>query len=329
MIYLVYGEQFPLVSKRVKKIINSILVDGIDEFNYVRFNAKEMTVQDLVYECSLLPFGDHKVVRVDNPYFLGSIRDKISIEKDQKYSVLENYINQPNEYVDVIFVLESKSVNKKNDIYKLIEKKGKIFFEEGLSLETLNQTAKIYFQKKGVMISDEAINLLLERTGDNVSRFIQEADKLALYGKEIDVDDVHIMVPVPLEQNAFNICEFLITNQINKAIKVYRDLLVLKEEPVRLIALLASQFRLYTQISYLYTIEKNNQDDVASQLKIHPYRVKLMCRNLVRISYFQLLLVMEKLYQLDSKIKSMEVDPVIGLELFLVNFNSVREKRDI
>lgn len=329
MIYLVYGEQFPLVSKRVKKIINSILVDGIDDFNYVRFDAKEMTVQDLVYECSLLPFGDHKVVRVDNPYFLVSIREKISIEKDQKYSVLENYINQPNEFVDVIFVLESKTVNKKNDIYKLIEKKGKIFFEEGLSLETLNQTAKIYFQKKGVNISDEAINLLLERTGDNVSRFIQEADKLSLYGKEINVDDVHIMVPVPLEQNAFNICEFLITNQINKAIKVYRDLLVLKEEPVRLIALLASQFRLYTQISYLYTIEKNNQDDVASQLKIHPYRVKLMCRNLVRISYFQLLLVMEKLYQLDYKIKSMEVDPVIGLELFLVNFNSVREKRDI
>ncbi len=329
MIYLVYGEQFPLVSKRVKKIINSILVDGIDEFNYVRFNAKEMTVQNLVYECSLLPFGDHKVVRVDNPYFLGSIKEKISIEKDQNYSVLENYINQPNEYVDVIFVLESKTVNKKNDIYKLIEKKGKIFFEEGLSLDTLNQTAKIYFQKKGVDISDEAINLLLERTGDNVSLFIQEADKLSLYGKEISVDDVHIMVPVPLEQNAFNICEFLIANQINKAIKVYRDLLVLKEEPVRLIALLASQFRLYTQISYLYTIEKNNQDDVASQLKIHPYRVKLMCRSLVKISYFQLLLVMEKLYQLDYKIKSMEVDPVIGLELFLVNFNSVREKRDI
>ena len=329
MIYLVYGEQFPLVSKRVKKLITSILPDGIDEFNYVRFNAKEVTVQEIAYECSLLPFGDRKVIRVDNPYFLGSIKERISIEKDQEYQELVKYIENPNDMVDIIFVLESKSVNKKNDIYKLIEKKGKIFFEEGLSLETLNQTAKIYFQKKGVMISDEAINLLLERTGDNVSRFIQEADKLALYGKEIDVDDVHIMVPVPLEQNAFNICEFLITNQINKAIKVYRDLLVLKEEPVRLIALLASQFRLYTQISYLYTIEKNNQDDVASQLKIHPYRVKLMCRNLVRISYFQLLLVMEKLYQLDSKIKSMEVDPVIGLELFLVNFNSVREKRDI
>lgn len=53
-----------------------------------------------------------------------------------------------------------------------------------------------------------------------------------------------------------------------------------------------------------------------------------MCRNLVRISYFQLMEIMEKLYQLDFKIKSMEVEPVIGLELFMINFNSVREKRN-
>ena len=230
--------------------------------------------------------------------------------------------------VDVIFVLESKSVNKKNEIYKLIEKHGKIIFEEGLSLDTLSQTGKIYFQRKGVNISDEALRLLLERTGDNVSMFIQEADKLALYKKEIDVNEVHEMVPIPLEQNAFVICDALISNQINKAIKTYRDLLVLKEEPVRLLALLASQFRLYTQVSYLYQIEKNNQDDIATLLKIHPYRVKLMCRNLVRITYYQLLQVMENLYQLDVKIKSMEIDPIIGLELFLINFNNVKEKKE-
>ena len=328
MIYLVYGEQFPLVSKRVKKLITSILADGIDEFNYVRFNAKEETVQEIAYECSLLPFGDRKVIRVDNPYFLGSIKERISIEKDQEYKELVKYIENLNDMVDIIFVLESKSVNKKNEIYKLIEKHGKVLFEEGLSLDTLSQTGRIYFQRKGVDISEEALKLLLERTGDNVSQFIQEADKLALYKKTIGVDDVHEMVPIPLEQNAFIICDSLITNQINKAIKTYRDLLILKEEPVRLVALLATQFRLYAQISYLYSIEKNNQEDIATLLKIHPYRVKLMCRNLVRISYFQLLNVIENLYQLDSKIKSMEIDPIIGLELFLVNFNNVREKKD-
>lgn len=322
MIYLVYGDQYPLVSKRVKKLVTSILKEEIDEFNYVRINAKDTLVQDIAYECSLLPFGERKVIRIDNPYFLGSIKERVSIEKDQDYKSLARYIENPNDFVDVIFVLENKNVNKKNEIYKLLEKHGKVIFEEGLSLDTLNQTGKIYFQKKGVNISQEALDLLLQRTGDNVSSFIQEADKLALYKKEITIDDVHVMVPIPLDQNAFNICECLLNNQLSKAIKIYRDLLVLKEEPVRLVALLATQFRLYAEISYLYTIEKNNQDDIASELKIHPYRVKIICRNLVKISYFQLLNVIEKLYQLDLKIKSMEIDPLIGLELFIINFNS-------
>jgi DNA polymerase-3 subunit delta len=330
MIYLVYGDQYPLLSKRVKRMVKSILQDEIDEFSYVRINAKETLVQDIIYECSLLPFLGKKVVRIDDPYFLTSLKEKVSIEKEQDYDSFKKFIlaTSDEDIVDVIIVLETSSINKKSEIYKAIDKKGKIIFEEGLNVEALHQTGIQYFQRKGCNISTEALNLLLERVGDNVSLFIQEADKLALYKKTIGVDEVHEMVPIPLEQNAFIICDSLITNQINKAIKTYRDLLILKEEPVRLVALLATQFRSYAQISYLYSIEKNNQEDIATLLKIHPYRVKLMCRNLVTISYFQLLSVIENLYQLDSKIKSMEIDPIIGLELFLVNFNNVREKKD-
>lgn len=324
MIYLVYGEQFPLVKKRVQKLIRSILPDGEDEFNSVRLNAKEVTVQDIVYECSLLPFGDRKVVRVDNPYFLGSIKERIPIEKDQNYDQLLGYIGNSNAVVDLIFVLESKTVNKKSEIYKAIEKRGKILFEEGLSPEVLAQTGKVYFQKKGVNITQEALELLLERVGNNVTGFIQEAEKLALYKKEIDVDDVHVMVNIPLEQNAFLLCDALIGNRIGKAISVFRDLVALKEEPVRLIALLASQFRLHTCVAYLYTMEKRGQDEIASRLNIHPYRVKMMCRNLVRITYAQLIEATERLYLLDQKIKAMEVNAVTGLELFLTRFPTIR-----
>ena len=35
--------------------------------------------------------------------------------------------------VDLIFVLETSSVNKKSELYKAIEKNGKIIFEEGLN----------------------------------------------------------------------------------------------------------------------------------------------------------------------------------------------------
>lgn len=327
MIYLVYGDQYPLLSKRVKRMVKSILQDEIDEFSYVRINAKETLVQDIIYECSLLPFLGKKVVRIDDPYFLTSLKEKVSIEKEQDYDSFKKFIlaTSDEDIVDVIIVLETSSINKKSEIYKAIEKKGKIIFEEGLNVEALHQTGIQYFQRKGCNISTEALNLLLERVGDNVSLFIQEADKLCLYSKTINEEDVYKMVPVPLEQNAFNICEYLISNKLSDSLKVFRDLLTLKEEPVRLLNLFASQFRTFAEVSYLYQIEKLPQEDIAIQLKMHPYRVKMLCRSLVKIKYSEILNVIDELYKMDTKIKEMAIEPVTALELFIINFNDIKK----
>ena len=157
-----------------------------------------------------------KVVRIDEPYFLTSVKERVSIDKEQDYDSFKKFIlgTSSDDIVDVIIVLETSSVNKKSELYKAIEKNGKIIFEEGLNIEALHQTGIQYFARKGCTISIEALNLLLERVGENVSLFIQEADKLCLYTKSINEDDVFKMVPVPLEQNAFNICEYLISNKI-------------------------------------------------------------------------------------------------------------------
>ncbi len=326
MIYLVYGDQYPLLSKRVKRLVKSILGEEIDEFSYVRLSAKEVLMQDIIYECSLLPFMGKKVVRIDEPYFLTAVKEKISIDKEQDYESFKKFIlgTSSEDIVDVIIVLETSSINKKSDIYKAIEKNGKIIFEEGLTIEALHQTGIQYFARKGCTISHEALNLLLERVGENVSLFIQEADKLCLYSKSINEDDVFKMVAIPLEQNAFNICEYLLSNKIGDALKVFRDLLTLKEEPVRLLNLFASQFRTFSQVSYLYQIEKLPQEDVASKLKMHPYRVKMLCRSLVKIKYQEILNIIDELFKMDTNIKEMAIDPITCLELFMINFNDIK-----
>ena len=325
MVYIVYGDQYPIVDKRVRKMVKQLLNgEEQDEFNYLRINAREVLAQDIAFELSLLPLGGKKILRIDNPYFLTSVREKVSIDKDQDFTKLVEALNEENEGVEVIFVVESKTLNQKSEVYKAIKDNGKIIFEEGLTKENLEQTGLVYFQKKGAKISLEAFRLLLDRTGDNLASFIQEADKLCLYSKDIDIDAVNVMVPVPLEQNAFNIAEALISNNISLAVKIYRDLLVLKEEPVRLLNLLASQFRSYAEVAYLYQIEKNQQDQVASILKMHPYRVKIMCRTLTKISYSQILNIIDKLYELDCSIKGMKVDSVTGFEMFLINFNDYK-----
>lgn len=327
MVILIYGSQYPLISKRCKKVVSSILGEEIDDFSYVKLNAKEVLVQDIVYECSLLPLGGKKVVQVDNPYFLGTIKDKVDIEKNQNYDELVEYIDKDkSEEVYLLFFIEIDKLNEKSEVVKALKKNANIYFEEGLTIDSLRQSAGLYFQKKECTISEGALNLLFERIGDNVTGFIQEADKLSLYKKDIKEEDVAVMVPIPLEQNAFNICENLINGNISTSLKTFRDLIVQKEEPVLILNLLASQFRTYQEVSYLYTKEKMSQDNIAKELKMNPYRVKILCRNLVRLDYSSICNIMEHLYSIDCKIKGMEIDPVNAIELFIINFCDIKSK---
>ena len=179
------------------------------------------------------------------------------------------------------------------------------------------------FVRKGATITQDALDELVVRCGDDVSKFTSEATKLSLYKNEINIDDVRLMVSARLEDNAFNMCEALIQGKISKALKIYYDLRINKEEPVRLISLLASQFRFLTQVSYL--LSKNMTfDAIASELKCHPFRVKKSSQSLVMISQKALRNILDELYKEDIAIKSGEKDPYLTFELFLINFNNIK-----
>ena len=77
-------------------------------------------------------------------------------------------------------------------------------------------------------------------------------------------------------------------------------------------------------MSYLYQIEKLPQDEIASKLKMHPYRIKMLCRTLVKIKYKEILNIIDELFKMDTKIKEMAIDPVTCLELFIINFNDIK-----
>ncbi len=328
MVYLIYGEQYPIVLKRTKKLVKQILNDEIDEFSYVKMNAKVDLVEDIVKECTLLPFLGNKVVQVDNPYFLSNEREKVSFDKDQDFTSLVNYIlnDKEDNSVTLIFVLERASVNKKNEIYKAIEKNGKIIFEEKLDASSLRVTGKKFFEKKGANITSEALEELILRTNDDLSLFINETDKLSLYTKNVTLKDVELLVPSPLENNAFNIVEALLNNKINVALKTFRDLISLKEDPTRLLYLFYSQFKTYLIICYLYKEERKSLDEIGNILKpMNIYRIKIITRNLYSISYKELQNIIDYLYLLDTKLKAMEIEPITGTELFMINFNEIRK----
>ena len=325
MIYFIYGHQLPVIKKTLKNLIKTCL-NGIeqDDFNVQKLSARLVPIQEIVFDAMSLPLGsDKKVLVVTEPYFLSNEKEKVSFDKEQDFDSLIKYLHNPSTATDLIFFLETREINTKNEVYKVLKEKAKIMPQDVLTEEMLKNMGMGIFVRKGATITQDALDELVVRCGDDVSKFTSEATKLSLYKNEINVDDVRLMVSARLEDNAFNMCEALIQGKISKALKIYYDLRINKEEPVRLISLLASQFRFLTQVSYL--LSKNMTfDAIASELKCHPFRVKKSSQSLVMISQKALRNILDELYKEDFAIKSGEKDPYLTFELFLINFNNIK-----
>lgn len=319
MIYLLFGTQRVILEKRLKMILNENL-DQIDDFHLQKFVATETTIQDIIYEVELPSLlGDKKAIVVYKPYFFSSERTKEKIEADQDYSVLEEYLDNPSPYNDLIFVLEAPKLNERATIVKKLLKVARVFEAKEITKEEWPRFIKQQFKKDGAEIDDDAVYELLNRIQGDASIFLNEEKKLVLYTKHIRLEDVELLVTRPLEENVFAILRYLLKGENDRAIEVYRDLLVENEEPVRLISLISSQLRFISEVKYLKNKGKSSKE-IAQTLGVNEYRVYPALGDANCISTKKMHSKLDELYQLDLDIKSGKVDRFFAFEMFLIKF---------
>lgn len=319
MLYLLFGPQGMILEKQCKKIIKDN-IEVLDDFHVMKFMADEVTIQDIVFEADQTSLtGERKAIVVYHPYFLSTTKTKEKIESLQDYQSLLSYLEAPNTMTDLIFVLEADKLNERSEIVCLLKAKAKVIEAKEITKDEWPRFIKQYFDKMNIMIDNDAVNELAIRVEGDAMHFVNEAKKLALYTNHITYDDIQTMVARPLEENAFLIYDCLLKKDKSKAISIYRDLLVEGFEPVTLIGMLANQFRLLSEVSYLNGLYSSN-NEIARVLGVHEYRVKLSRDHLRRISYQKILKKMDELYTLDLTIKSGTVDRFFGLEMFLIRF---------
>ena len=100
-------------------------------------------------------------------------------------------------------------------------------------------------------------------------------------------------------------------------VSIYHDLLRNGEEPIMLTSLIASHIRLMIHVG---TLRKKGyqQQQIAKTLGVHPYRVKLMMENRNRPDGERLLHILDKLAEIDYKLKSSSGKRERILELFFM-----------
>lgn len=314
MLYILYGLQYPVIKKRINKILKESLIQ-IDEFNLIKLDNDICSIDDVILEGSMLPLGyEKKAVVVDNVSFLKKGTKKEDIDK------ILDFLKTCDNSIDMLFIVRSDSIDDNSPICKYILENGQIMKFVELTKEEWPRYVKKYFKDKDVSISDEAIKELISRIDGDLTRFINEADKLINYKNNLSLSDVCLMVSKPLEDDAFQMSNALLRGDNATALSIFRDLRLLGNKNVDyLIPMLAKQFRFIFQVSYLYS-EGLDKDEISHELSANAYRVKMTLNNIRRFPLKSIVSIIDELYYLDYQIKSGQIDRFYGIELFLINF---------
>ncbi|MBC1897700.1 DNA polymerase III subunit delta [Listeria booriae] len=326
-IYLIIGTEDYIINETKKRLVANILDTEDTDFNYANFDLDETAIEQVIEEAETIPFfGDRRLIVASNPSFLTTEKTKSKIE--HRTARFEEYLNEPVDYSILVIIARVEKLDERKKLTKLLKKQATIVDAKRPNDAELRKWIQSAIKNNDFSMEIPAIERLMELTGGQLTTAMNELDKLMLYkleSREISVADVESLVVRSLEQNIFLLLDKMIALDISGALSIYYDLLKQKEEPIKILALIASQFRLLTQIKLL---EKQgfSQQQVAQKLKVHPFRVKIGARQTKSFSYEQLTATLERLAEMDFEMKTGYGDKAQKLEWFLFSLQDQRVK---
>ncbi|MDU3988995.1 MAG: DNA polymerase III subunit delta [Staphylococcus sp.] len=319
-IMAIYGEVPELVEKKSNEIVESYLNEKKDDFNYVKYNLYDTSFNQIIEEALTMPFiSEKKAIVVKNAFiFTGEkVSKDIQPNNEQVNEFLEKYDGEN----FIIFEVYQNKLDERKKITKTLKKTSKLAKVEQMSEQEIKNWIKNKLHENFKDIKQDALDLFIELTGINFNIVSQELEKIILFLGErttINKKDVEEIINRSLEQNVFLLTEYIQKGEKYKAIQLIKDLIVMKEEPIKLLALITSNYRLYYQCKILSRKGYSGQQ-IAKTINVHPYRVKLALNQVKHYQLTHLLNIIDQCAETDYKLKSSYMDKQLILELFIIS----------
>lgn len=315
-IYLLYGIESFLINETKQKLLKNMLTDEELDFNFASYDLEEVPIDAAIEDAETLPFmGEKRLIFVHNPFFLTSEKAKSKVDHD--IAKLEAYLQEPVPYSTIVFVAPYEKLDERKKITKQLKRSAEVLEAKKLSEQEIKSWIRHRVAANKAEINDDAIEMLLTLSGTNLMMLANEVDKLSLYSEDyIDKHTVEVLASKSLEQNIFSLVDKVINRKIDAALRIYYDLLKQNEEPIKILSILAGQFRLLYQTKELMR-RGYGQQQIANFLKIHPFRIKLAAGQAKMFSEEELNKIIMWLADADYQMKTSSLTKSMIIEMLL------------
>ena len=311
MLYLLYGTENYLIKKEIDKILNA---NSIEKINVSEYNLEIDNFKDIIEDANTISlFADKKAIIVNNSYlFTGN-----SIKNENDPELFLDYFKNVNPDSIIIFIVDSEKLDERKKIVKEIKKIGTV--KDFNQKNDLTDILKNMFEGYNISIQD--IRFMIDRCGNNLDILSQEVNKIKIYkdeDKNITKEDIINLTSKNIDIDIFGFVDTIVNKNKNKALEIYKEMLINGEEPIKILVILANQFRIIYQSKELYK-QGYSGNDIATMIGIHPYRIKLALKKAINYNSDTLLDYLEKLADLDYDIKIGNIESSLGLEMFILS----------
>lgn len=304
-VYLLYGDE-SFLKRSYKNRLKEAVV-GDDTMNYHFFEGKGLDVQEIISLADTMPFfGSRRLILIEDSGLFKSAAD-----------ALVEYLPLIPDTTCILFV--ESEVDKRNKMFKKVKTIGYAAEMVRQDSRQLASWAGGILAKEGRKITGRTMELLLEKTGDDMDNIRMELEKLISYtmGQEVITDqDVEAICTVRVTNKIFEMVSAIVTGKTRRAMDLYEDLLTLREPPMRILFLIARQFNQLLQVKELMA-KGMDRGSIASKLKIQPFVVGKVMPQARAFSRGQILSYVNLCVDAEEAVKSGRLNERLAVELLI------------
>ncbi|MFZ5595540.1 MAG: DNA polymerase III subunit delta [Bacillota bacterium] len=327
-VYLFFGPETYLRSEAIKKIRDSLLPGGQDEFNLVIVDGEETPMREVISLASMTPlFSGMRLVLVKNATVFSGKRGagmpadagaggKISGDE----SLLLKYLDSPNPDACLIFDA-GENTDKRRKIYKEIAKRGRVVEFTLLRADDLKKWLNKQAGLSGKALSPGAASEILRRAGNSLQNLSVEIKKLIDYTEEnsiITEADVAEVTPSHPEEDIFAVMDAIGEKKAARAIEGIERLLLQKHPPTVIMSMIVRQIRLLLRVGNALRSGKS-YGELPSLLGLHPFVAKKIASQQKNFNQELLINTLIRLQELDTAVKSGKREFLSGIGLIVMD----------
>jgi len=242
-VYILHGDEPYFIDQIADQIENYCLEEHEKDFNQAIIYGRDAELISLVSELKGYPMMSERRLVI-----LREAQDFKQIDE------LDSYVESPTDSTVFVVCYKYKTIDARKKLLKSSAKNGVVFKSDKVKDYQLPDWIVNHLKVKGFSINSKATMLLAENVGNDLSRLVNEIDKLSILvdkGTQITENHIEENIGISKDYNLFELTNAISKVDITKANKIV-NYFQNNPKATDLTMIVSNLFKFFTQIMRIH-----------------------------------------------------------------------------